>query len=320
MAWVLTSNYRFLRQRASLALTRILVGRTHLAAELIKEFHNCNDPYVVERVYASTCGVALRERDKEALGDLAFVVYQHMFDGEQVPPNILQRDFAQLIMEYANYCGALPEGIDIERCRPIYRSKWPRIIVESQAIKIEGQEGWSWIKYSLRPEESGFYGDFGRYVMGAKIHHFSRKTLKQRPQTDKGWTRRFSGTIARRYILQRIRHFGWTPARFGDYEKLLGYGRVREDEESNKVERISKKYQWIALHELLGYLSDHYRMASDWADNELVFKGAWQTYARDFDPTQPLLDPQEHFDLTTENDLPPEENIRWWITYPDPFR
>jgi len=319
LAWLLTSNNRFLRQRASLALTRILVGRAHLAAALIKEFHNCNDPYVVERVYAAACGVALREKDKKSLGNLALAVYQHMFDGEQVPPNILQRDFAQLIMEYANYCRALTEKIVIDSCRPIYRSKWPRIIPESQARDIEKQEGWGWIKHSLQPEESGYYGDFGRYVMDAEIHHFIPRTLKQRPQAVKGWERMFSGTIARRYILQRIRQLGWTPERFGDYEKKTSHGRMRADEENNKVERVSKKYQWIALHELLGYLSDHYRMSRDWSDSERMFEGAWQTYARNFDPTQPLIDPQEQFDLTTEEDLPPEENINWWITYTDPF-
>lgn len=319
LSWVLTSNDRFLRQRASLALTRILIGRPQLAAELIKEFHNCNDPYVVERVYAAACGVALRERNKKALGNLALIVYQHMFDGEQVPPNVLQRDFAQLIMEYANYCKALPKEIKIERCRPIYRSKWPRIMIESRARAIEELKGWNSIKYSLQPEGSGHYGDFGRYIMDAEIHDFSQRTFKQRPLAGKGWKQPFSGTVARRYILQRIKQFGWTPERFADYEKRLSHGRMRTDEESNKVERISKKYQWIGLHELLGYLSDRYRMSRDWSDNEPKFKGAWQTFARDFDPTQPLLDPQEQFDLAEEEDLPPEENIKWWVTYPDPF-
>lgn len=192
-------------------------------------------------------------------------------------------------------------------------------MVESKARETEGREGWDWIKHSLKPEESGFYGDFGRYVMEADIHHFSSRTLKQRTQADRGRARVFSGIVARRYILQRIREFGWTPERFGDYEKGLSHGRMRVDDENNKVERISKKYQWIALHELLGYLSDHYRMSRDWSDNEPLFKGAWQTYPRDFDPTQPLLDPQEQFDLTTNKDIPPEEDIRWWIAYPDPF-
>lgn len=318
LAWVLPSNYRFLRQRASLALTRILSGRTKLAAALIKEFHNCNDSYVVERVYATACGVALRERDKEALGDLALVVYQHMFVGEYVPAHILQRDYAHLIMEYANYCGALPKGIQIERCRPIYCSNWPRIMSETKAKENEVQEGWAWIKHSLQPEESGFYGDFGRYVMGRKIHHFSQRTFKQPPQTDKRWEKKFSSIVARRYILQRIGQFGWTPERFSDYEKGLSCGRMRVDEESNKLERISKKYQWIALHELLGYLSDRYRMSKDWSGNNPVFKGTWQIYARDFDPTQPLIDPQEHFVLDSEKDISPEK-IGWWITYPDPF-
>lgn len=318
LAWLLTSNYRFLRLRASLALTRILIGRTQLAGELIKEFHDCNDPYVVERVYAAACGVALRIKNKKNLSELALVVYEHMFTNEHVTPNILQRDFAQLIMEYANYCGALPEGVERERFRPNYCSKWPKIMTETKAREIERQEGWNWVKHSLQPEESGFYGDFGRYVMGSAIHDFSRRTLKQRPQADKDHAR-FSGVIARRYILQRIKQFGWTPKRFGSYEEKIRHSRLRVDEERNKVERISKKYQWIALHELLGYLSDHYRMSRNWSDNEPVFQGSWQLYARDFDPTQPLLDPQEQLDLTTEEDLPPEEDIKWWITYPDPF-
>jgi hypothetical protein len=298
----------------------MLIGRAHLAAKLIEEFHDCNDPYVVERVYAAACGVALREAGKEALGLLALAVFKHMFAGAHVPPHVLQRDYAQLIIEYANYCGALPENVEIKHCRPRYHSRWPRIVTEDKARRIEEQDGWFEIKHSLRPEESGMYGDFGRYVMDAEIHHFSRRTLRQPPQADSTRINGFSGLVARRYILQRIKQFGWTPKRFGDYEKNLHHGRMRVDEENNKVERISKKYQWIALRELLGYLSDHYRMSREWSTGEEAqFKGAWQIWTRDFDPTQPLVDPQEQFTFATEKDLPPVEDIKWWITYPDPF-
>lgn len=320
LTWLLTSNYRFLRQRASRALIHMLIGRAHLAAKLVEEFHDCNDPYVVERVYAAACGVALREIDKEALGLLASAVFKHMFAGGRVPPHVLQRDYAQLIIECANYCGALPEGVELEHCGPNYHSRWPRIVTEDKARKIEEQDGWFEIRHSLQPEGSGMYGDFGRYVMDAKIHRFSRRTLKQLPQANSTWKSRFSGFVARRYILQRIMQLGWTSERFSDYEKDLRHGRMRFDEEENKVERISKKYQWIALRELLGYLSDHYRMPREWStDMEPEFKGAWQIWARDFDPTQPLQDPQEQFDLMTDNELPPVEDTKWWITYPDPF-
>ena len=320
LAWLLTSNYRFLRQRASLALTHILIGRCHLADALIKEFHDCNDPYVVERVYAAACGVALRETDRNALERLALTVYQRMFAVEHVTPHVLQRDYAQLIIEYANYCGALTEGVEIERCRPIYCSRRPRIVTEDKARRIEEQDGWFAIKHSLQPEGSGMYGDFGRYVMDAEIHRFSQRTLKQPPQADTIRTNGFSGFVARRYILQRIMQFGWTSKRFGDYEKDLRHGRMRVDEEENKVERVSKKYQWIALRELLGYLSDHYRMSRNWStDEEPQFKGTWQIWTRDFDPTQPLVDPQEQFAFATEKDLPSVEDTKWWITYPDPF-
>lgn len=321
LAWLLSSNYRFLRYRATLALIRMLNGRAHLAKALIEKFHKCNDPYIIERVYAAVCGVALRETNTEALGQLAQTVYIRMFDTETVPPHVLQRDYAQLIIEYANFCNALPSEVDINRCCPNFSSKWPRIISEKKAQEIEKQDGWFAIKYSIQPEESGMYGDFGRYVMDTKIRHFSPQTFKQPPKAEATGSNVFSGMVARRYILQRIKQLGWTMDRFGEHEKDLSRGRMRADEEANKIERISKKYQWIALHELLGYLSDLYRMARGyWSKGEPLYKGAWQIRARDFDPTQPLVDPQKKIDLITdEEDLIVEmDDPQWWLNYPDP--
>ena len=89
--------------------------------------------------------------------------------------------------------------------------------------------------------------------------------------------------------------------RFGEHEKDLSQGRMRPDEEANKIERISKKHQWIALHELLGYLSDRYRMARGyWSKGERLYKGAWQIWVRDFDPTQPLVNPQKKIYLINQ--------------------
>ena len=321
LGWLLSSNYRFLRYRATLSLIRMLNGRAHLAKALIEKFHGCNDPYIIERVYAAACGVALRERNAAALGQLAQTVYIHMVNSSTVPPNVLQRDYAQLIIEYANFCKALPSDVDINRCRPIFSSKWPRIISENKAQEIEKLDGWFIIRHSIQPEGSGMYGDFGRYIMDARVHNFSRRTFKQ-PEKSAGSGRSvFSGMMSRRYILQRIKQLGWTKDRFIEYDQKLSRGRMRADEEANKIERISKKYQWIALHELLGYLSDRYRMAHDyWSKDEPLYKGAWQTGARDFDPTQPLVDPFKKFDLTSDEEQKVEmDTPQWWLSYPDPY-
>ena len=321
LSWLLSSNYRFLRHRATLALIRMLNGRAHIVNALIEEFHECRDPYITERVYAAACGVALRETNAEALGRLAQTVYIHMFNAANVPPHVLQRDYAQLIIEYANYCNALPNDVDINRCRPIFSSKWPRIISEKRAQEIENLDGWFEIRHSIQPEGSGMYGDFGRYIMDACVHNFSRRTFKQ-PEIKADTGRNvFSGMMSRRYILQRIKQLGWTKDRFIDNDQKLSHGRMRADEEANKIERIGKKYQWIALHEFLGYLSDRYRMARDfWSKDEPIYKGAWQTGARDFDPTQPLVDPFKKNYLTSDEAQKVETDpSKWRPNYPDPF-
>jgi hypothetical protein len=111
---------------------------------------------------------------------------------------------------------------------------------------------------------------------------------------------------ARRYVLQRVWQLGWRPELFGDYEADLSY----YDRSRAKVERISKKYQWIALDELLAYLSDHYHLTPDWSDAPQQFRGAWQLFGRDFDPSQP-------FRATSEVEQEDETQQPWWSNYPD---
>ena len=56
---------------------------------------------------------------------------------------------------------------------------------------------------------------------------------------------------------------------------------------TRKPERIGKKYQWIAYHEILAYISDHYqyRARYDDARPRNSYRGAWQLYVRDIDPS-----------------------------------
>ena len=75
---------------------------------------------------------------------------------------------------------------------------------------------------------------------------------------DRGYAGRFQfdARWIRRYILRRVFDMGWTPERFGYFDGyLIGY----QDRRANKPERIGKKYQWIAYHEILAYISDHYQ-------------------------------------------------------------
>lgn len=317
LAWLCSSNHRALRFRATLAAIRLLAGRARVAAQIVRDLHDANDPYVVERVFAIAAGVAMREPDAEALRELAAAVFNTLFDCAQVPPNILVRDFGRCTLEIANQRGSLPPGVMLKHFRPRYRSSWPRIWSEARAKLIEKAEGWHSLAVSVRPEGMPMYGDFGRYTMQAKVHNFSEIRFGSRRRPDRK-TPMFNPMTARRWVVQRVVELGWTPKLFGKYERNLQHGRQSVDVERWRHERIGKKYQWIALHELLGYLSDHYRMLPDWDGQERTFTGPWQLWARDFDPSQPLHDLEDGDDDDMQEHPPPP--APWWQEgYPDPF-
>ena len=75
-------------------------------------------------------------------------------------------------------------------------------------------------------------------------------------ETGSGDEPRFDPSIIQRYVLWRVFDLGWTAVRFGEFDQMAGSGYGRN---ADKAERIGKKYQWIAYHEILAYISDHYQ-------------------------------------------------------------
>jgi hypothetical protein len=289
LCWFFSSNRRAFRKRATLAAIRMLEGRAAVAAQIVRDFDEVNDPYVLERVYSVACGVAMREPAGTGLRELSDVVYHRVFAAQAARPHVLLRDYAQAVLEVASHRGSLADGIAVERFRPPFKSDWPKIVSETQVRNIEKDAGWREIVDSVRTEGMGMYGDFGRYVMESRVHHFSNVRIQDVFPTDDK-PRYFDGRVARRWVLQRAKALGWSPRVFGEYEGSLPW-RGRHEEEDVKVERIGKKYQWVALHELLGYLSDHYHMRPRWHRRVPdPFEGAWQLGVRDFDPSSPFVD------------------------------
>ncbi len=86
-----------------------------------------------------------------------------------------------------------------------------------------------------------------------------------------------------RYILKRVFDLGWTVDRFGHFDRII----VRNDgREANKPERMGKKYQWIAYHEMMAFLSDHFQYREEFLeDGRHSYKGPWQEHLRDIDPS-----------------------------------
>jgi hypothetical protein len=95
----------------------------------------------------------------------------------------------------------------------------------------------------------------------------------------------FDISVARRWILSRVLELGWTAERFGSFDnRVSSYGY--HSSHTCKPERMGKKYQWIAYHELLARLADNFVFkGDDPAGIREPYLGPWQLDTRDIDPS-----------------------------------
>lgn len=95
----------------------------------------------------------------------------------------------------------------------------------------------------------------------------------------------FNTNLGRRWIVKRCYQMGWNRKLFENFERIYCNDSYRRN--GGLIERIGKKYQWIAYHELLGYLADNYYFADRGYDDldHSKYGGAWQIDIRELDPT-----------------------------------
>ena len=98
-------------------------------------------------------------------------------------------------------------------------------------------------------------------------------------------TSRYPAELGQSWIFERVLSLGWTPERFAQFEDT--YLRESVGRSGHKAERFGKKYQWIALRELIARVADNFHMTGEWSDEERMYAGPWQFYGRDIDPTLP---------------------------------
>ncbi len=122
--------------------------------------------------------------------------------------------------------------------------------------------------------------------------HFFRREIK--PYLDargsiKDPLERFDTGLAQRWVFNKVVDLGWKYELHGEFDSSLSYQRA--DRSDHKAERLGKKYQWIALHELLARISDNFEFKEgSWSDESEKYEGSWQLSTRDIDPSCILKD------------------------------
>ncbi len=118
------------------------------------------------------------------------------------------------------------------------------------------------------------------------VDHHKELTEIMRAQNNGGRDRapRFDSKLVQRYVLWRVFDLGWSVDRLGRFDRY----HIREwGRDASKPERIGKKYQWIAYHEMLAYIADHYQYREEFREDEgdRAYEGPWQVSIRDIDPS-----------------------------------
>lgn len=316
----LISSNVYLRDKSTKALCVLLKNHTEIMINILTYFKDTDDPYIIERLYAVAFSCAVSEKDDSKLLSLVKYVYESIFNKESVYPNILLRDYAKNVIDYANYkLGKL--DIDLSKVSPPYKTPFPDI-PSDKAISVYEYDYkdpkfkdyfWSQneILSSMKVEYSrdgspGGYGDFGRYVFQ---RYFS------------GWNDLDPNDL-RNIAIKKVFNLGYDVEKHGSFDRKINRGRSNY----KKIERIGKKYQWIALYELAAQVADNYQMqiyTDDHGSKTRTYcSGSFEPNIRNIDPTVslPIFQQDEIRDKPIHNTLytiPNQDHNTWLANFDD---
>lgn len=253
VAWVLTSNNRYLRDIATRAL--MIYGRRfpRVLFQITEESLICNDPYVPERMLAACYGAAMalhsrpasrRFRD-DALPKFAYRVFTYLF-AQHAPlatTHSLKRDYAKGIIDLALYHHQdLLTYAEKKRITPPFEGglrNWRR------------RPDYDTDKY--REGNSPLEMDFENYTLGSLVPGRSTYDFKH------------PGFVEiKEKVLWRIHDLGYSLMRFGDIDISIASTRWYSRAEKARTDNYGWKYSWIAFCELYGLLDDQRFLKRDY--------------------------------------------------------
>ncbi|HHW86159.1 MAG TPA: ATP-binding protein [Chloroflexi bacterium] len=356
LAWMLSTPNRFLRDRATKALVSLLTGYFNVAEKLVARFADVDDLYIRERIFAVAYGICMRSQNVAVIGRLAKLVYDLVFAAGEPPAHILLRDYARGVIERALYLKADIQ-VDETLIRPPYRSHWPAIPTEDEIEQLFPKDedvAWNssdtaWSKNRIR--RSVMSDDFAWYVIGTNSGRINWTSLRIDEPISSGASQaqtvafdalesthttahirqlnelltvtnssedrepqRFDLSVIQRYVVMRVFDLGWTTDRFGEFDRFYIRHSGRE---ASKPERMGKKYQWIAYHEIMALVADHFQFRDDQIAD--TYEGPWQDRFRDIDPSCTLrcIPGGTSWD-SHQTAWWAEARYDWWTAQPEP--
>ena len=253
IVWTFTSPNRWMRDYATKALAQLLSEHLPVLPPLIRRFDGVDDPYVIERLAVVSHGAVLcggRSTPESAVAVAREL--KRVALAEAQTPNIITRDAVRGVHEWCSRQGLIEDHEYAEVLPPYGAAPPGRSRTEKQLESAYGREKHRGT--DIRWPYAGAFmsifmlGDFGRYVIESKVSDFSQRPLSSaRPQWDELTT--YEAESAKCWVFERVLSLGWTPERFARFDD--SHAGDWTGRSGHKAERFGKKYQWIALRELL---------------------------------------------------------------------
>ncbi|TFC50844.1 hypothetical protein E3O47_07500 [Cryobacterium sp. TMT2-17-1] len=284
LLWTTSATDRRVREPATIAAARLLARQPGLAATMIERFCSVDDEWVVERALEVAYSALLARGSVPDWAAAASIVWTTFFASpSDLTPNVAIRDAARSILEAAHDRGALSAEAAPDRFRPPYNSAWPLNWPAENNITSYDNNDYPKLVHSTTAD------DFFIYKLTYE--------LSGRPGVDVA--------AGARWVVAEVIRLGYQPHLHANFDRyVLGkYGPGRG--KPKWIERIGKKYQWIALNRLIGHLSDHApKNRRSWEAPPPAISGPATTIARQLDPT------------VTEFELP-GDGPRAWVPFYD---
>lgn len=249
LGWLTSSPDRRVRDQATKGLARLLEAAGDLAEEVVRQFDDCDDEYVLESVSGAIYCACLLERPTNRV-QFAGALDALLSPGYDQPNQVI-RDNINLLAEAigrANLVGSTLARLKAFPTRTSLPATWPRE-AQAKALLVHGA-----VVANMDFTEK-ILSDFWRYEVEPELRRFALAAAGIADKDLAFW------------VMAEILRLGFP----GKKELCLvydssvahqhGQGRGRP----GYAERIGKKYSWIALHRLIALLSDNLAPAKDWS-------------------------------------------------------
>ncbi|MDE0118794.1 MAG: hypothetical protein OXM55_02150 [Bdellovibrionales bacterium] len=242
MLWLTTASHREVRDKATKSAIIILSEFPEHLLNLMDQFVNVNDLYVLERLYAIAYGVIVNIEDKNIMKTIAEKTYEQVFKMGKPVPHISLRNYARCILDFAYNKKLLSDEIKPSNFHSPYKNTWS--IENSMKLGIDN---------SIDSKNCGaVHGSIQEFMRRFEDNNINcSRFFKEKSFMEESKPTIFSTEWVERWVCKQSYAIGWG--------ELLEKNRCSMDKRGSRkpIEILEKKYQWIAFHRLLAYLKDN---------------------------------------------------------------